>query len=129
MASEDLTNMRSVPIWRARDTPIRSMYRLYEAMAAGEYYAIGPEVEYIWYQRSWIISRVPDPRDPDPVRYAILASIAEELAKAFNWLLSLGCGVINASTSTVKLLRTCLLHIRRKLHRLGPNASFQLMLN
>lgn len=90
MASEDLTNMRSVPIWRARDTPIRSLYRLYEAMAAGEYYAIGPEVEYSWYQRSWILCRVPDPRDPDPVRYAILASIAEELAKAFNWRLSLG---------------------------------------
>lgn len=90
MASEDLTNMLSVPIWRARDTPIRSMYRLYEAMAAGEYYAIRPEVEYFWYQRSWVLSRVPDPRDYDPVRYAILASIAEELAKAFNWRLSLG---------------------------------------
>ncbi|KAE8346432.1 hypothetical protein BDV24DRAFT_158667 [Aspergillus arachidicola] len=90
MASEDLTNMRSVPIRRARDTPIRSMYRLYEAMAAGEYYAIPPEVEYFWYQRSWILCRVPDPRDPDPVRYAILASIIEELAKTFNWRLSLG---------------------------------------
>ncbi|KAB8239245.1 hypothetical protein ETB97_010268 [Aspergillus alliaceus] len=90
MASADLTNMRSVPIWRARDTPIRSLYRLYEAMAAREYYAIGPEVEYFWYQRSWTLCCVPDPRDPDPVRYAILACITEELAKAFNWRLSLG---------------------------------------
>ncbi|KAI9925073.1 hypothetical protein MW887_006481 [Aspergillus wentii] len=92
MTSADLTNMRSVPVWRARDTPIRSLYRIYEAMTAREYYAIGPEVEYFWYQarRSWAVHRIPDPRDPDPVRYAILACIAEELAKAFNWRLSLG---------------------------------------
>jgi hypothetical protein len=56
------------------------------------YYAIGPEVEYFWYQarRSWRLHRIPDPRDRDPVRYAILACITEELAKVFNWRLSLG---------------------------------------
>lgn len=34
--------------------------------------------------------RIPDPCDSDPVRYAILACIAEELAKAFNWRLGIG---------------------------------------
>lgn len=91
-ASQDLANMRSIPIWRARDTPLRCLYRIYEAMAARETYAISPEVEYFWYQsrRAWVLDRVPDPCDPDPVRYAILASIAEELAEGFNWRLSLG---------------------------------------
>lgn len=91
-ASADLTNMRSTPLWRARDTPIRSLYRIYEAVTAREFYAIGPEVEYFFYQsrRSWAIHRLPDPNDSDPVRYAILACIAEELALAFNWRMSLG---------------------------------------
>lgn len=92
MTAADLTNMRSIPLWRARDTPVRSLYRIYEAMAARECNAIGPEVEYFWYQArtSWAVRSIPDPCDPDPVRYAILACIAEELAKAFNWRLSLG---------------------------------------
>ncbi|ODM14409.1 hypothetical protein SI65_10144 [Aspergillus cristatus] len=92
MASADLTNMRNVPIWRARDTPLRSLYRIYEAMIAREYYAIGPEVEYFWYQNrwSWALQRLPDPCDEDPVRYALLSCIAEELARAFNWRLGLG---------------------------------------
>lgn len=91
-ASADLTNMRSVSLWRARDTPLRSLYRIYEAMAAREHFAIGPEVEYFWYQsrRSWALHRIPEPHDRDPVRSAILACIAEELAEAFNWRLSLG---------------------------------------
>lgn len=32
---------------------------------------------------------MPDPSDRDPIQYAILAYIAEELAKTFNWRLSL----------------------------------------
>lgn len=92
LASQDLTNMRSTPIWRARDTPLRCLYRIYEAMAAREPYAISPEVEYFWYQSRWrwTLDRIPDPCDPDPVRYAILACIAEELADGFNWRLSIG---------------------------------------
>ncbi|OJJ50432.1 hypothetical protein ASPZODRAFT_2118010 [Penicilliopsis zonata CBS 506.65] len=91
-SSADLVNMRSIPVWRARDTPIRSIYRIYEAMAAREYVAIGPEVEYFWYQarHSWSVHCIPDPCDHDPIRYAILACIAEELADAFNWRLSQG---------------------------------------
>ncbi|KAJ5689966.1 hypothetical protein N7462_004358 [Penicillium macrosclerotiorum] len=91
-ATADLTNMRSVPLWRARDTPLRSLYRIYEAMAAREFYAIGAEVEYFWYQSrgSWAAHHIPDPHDRDPVRYAILACIAEELARSFNWRMRIG---------------------------------------
>ncbi|OQE14173.1 hypothetical protein PENFLA_c040G08483 [Penicillium flavigenum] len=58
----------------------------------GKTYAINPKVEYFWYQsrRPWALDCIPDPCDPNPVRYAIMASIAEELAKEFNWRLSLG---------------------------------------
>lgn len=31
-----------------------------------------------------------DPRDPDPIRYALLACIVEPLLDAFNWCLSIG---------------------------------------
>lgn len=104
----DIRNLWSIPLWSARDTPLRSLYRLYECMASGDYIPMGTETEYFWYQggsssggnsgsRSWcgggdrwLLSRIPDPCDPDPVRYAILACLAEELVKAFNWRLSLG---------------------------------------
>lgn len=86
----DLINLTSIPLWRARDTPLRSLYRLYESLMSGEYSPIGQETEYFWYQRSWVLADIPDPADPDPIRYAILASLAEELVEAFNWRLGLG---------------------------------------
>ncbi|KNG82569.1 hypothetical protein ANOM_009940 [Aspergillus nomiae NRRL 13137] len=65
---------------------------MYEAMAARQYPALPSEVEYFWGQvrQSWTICCIPDPDDRDPIRYAILASTAEELADAFNWRLGLG---------------------------------------
>ncbi|PGH16866.1 hypothetical protein AJ79_01510 [Helicocarpus griseus UAMH5409] len=87
-----IVTLRNIPVWRSRDTSLRSLYRLYEAMAAGEYAPIGQEVEYFWYQsrKRWELHMIENPRDPDPIRYAILACLAEELVNAFNWRLSLG---------------------------------------
>lgn len=53
---------------------------------------VGTETEYFWYQNRgrWALERIADPRDPDPIRYAILASLAESLVDAFNWRLGLG---------------------------------------
>lgn len=53
---------------------------------------IGYETEYFFYQnrKSWDLDRIPDPQDPDSVRYAILACFVEALVDAFNWRLSLG---------------------------------------
>ncbi|KAE8353787.1 hypothetical protein BDV28DRAFT_147724 [Aspergillus coremiiformis] len=87
---EYLDDLRSIPLWRARDTPMRSLYRMYEAMISGMYEALGPETEYFWYQRNWSLQSIRDPQDADPVRYAILACLMEELVVAFNWRLSLG---------------------------------------
>ena len=73
-----------------RDTPLRSIYRLYELHLADHYDLMGWETEYFFYQRNWKLQDIPDPKDPDPLRYAIVASIVEELHEAVNWRLSLG---------------------------------------
>lgn len=86
----NLDSLRWIPIWRARDTPIRAIYRIYEILLTGEYTLLRVEVEYFWYQRKWTLRSIPDPHDTNPVRYAVLASIVEELADAFNWRLGLG---------------------------------------
>ena len=87
---DNIHNLQSIPIWCARDTSLRSLYRLYECMASGNYIPMGVETEYFWYQDSWALHLIEDPKDPDPLRYAILACLAEELVNAFNWRLGLG---------------------------------------
>ncbi|KAL3464493.1 hypothetical protein BJX64DRAFT_91811 [Aspergillus heterothallicus] len=86
----DIHNLRAIPIWRLRDTPLRSIYRLYELHLADRYALIGWETEYFFYQSQWKLRDIPDPMDIDPLRYSILASIVEELHEAINWRLSLG---------------------------------------
>ncbi|KAJ5091891.1 hypothetical protein NUU61_006761 [Penicillium alfredii] len=86
----DIHNLRAIPIWRMRDTPLCAIYRLYELHLADEYELTGWETEYFFFQENWKLQDIPDPRDPDPLRYAILASIMEELHEAVNWRLSLG---------------------------------------
>ena len=68
---------------RKRGTPIRSLYRIYEAIAAREYVVIGPEVEYF------------------------LSSIAGEFANAFNWRMSLGMRRDKESIFSVRRLMRC----------------------
>ncbi|EER30007.1 hypothetical protein D8B26_007283 [Coccidioides posadasii str. Silveira] len=90
----DIKNLQAIPIWRSRDTPLRSLYRLYEAVMGGDEMlpVVGYETEYFFYQgrRAWELHRIPDPCDPDPIRYAILACIVESLLHAINWRLSIG---------------------------------------
>lgn len=81
-----------MPIFRARDTPLRSLYRLIEYVQANDFIMMGYECTYFFFRREprWLLSRIPDPEDEDPVRYAFLASMAEALVDAFNWRLELG---------------------------------------
>jgi hypothetical protein len=83
-----------IPLFRARDTPLRSLYRLYEDLCADHFVMMGYECAYFFYQphARWALS-LPDPKDNDPVRYAILASMVEALVEAFNWRLELGVGI------------------------------------
>lgn len=84
--------LRLIPLWRARDTPQRSFYRIYEAYCADDDDLVGFETEYFWKRSEpgWAIELLPDPKDPDPERYAVLATLAEQLADAFNWRLGMG---------------------------------------
>lgn len=87
---EGLRNLQAIPLWRMRDTPLRSVYRIYECFLVNRYGLMGYETEYFFFHSDWRLRDIPDPSDPDPVRYAILACIVEELHKSFNWKLSLG---------------------------------------
>ena len=91
MNAADLNNMYSIPVWCARDTPIRSLYRIYEVIATHQLYAIGSEIEYFWHKsrRSWAVDRLPDSHDDNPMRYALLATIMEQLARSSNWRVSI----------------------------------------
>ncbi|KAM4054613.1 hypothetical protein HRG_014918 [Hirsutella rhossiliensis] len=88
----DLMALRSLPLWRARDTPQRAFYRLYEALCAADGHMITYETEYFWHRSSprWATSNIPDPECEDREQYAVMASLAEALVNSFNWRLELG---------------------------------------
>jgi hypothetical protein len=88
----NIFQLRYIPIWTIRDTPLRALYRLYEIYMTREFVLLRIECEYMWHHRGrkWSLRSIPDPCDLDPVRYAMLASIAEELVRAFNWRLQHG---------------------------------------
>jgi hypothetical protein len=45
---------------------------------------------YFWRRAGWCIKDIPDPKDPNPLRYAILASLVESMVAAYNWKISIG---------------------------------------
>jgi hypothetical protein len=57
-----------------------------------EFVLLRLECEYMWHQSGakWSLLSIPDPCDSDPARYAMLASIVEELVRVFNWRLQHG---------------------------------------
>lgn len=88
----NILQLHNIPLYRLRDTPVRSLYRLYEDLCSGNLIMMGYESDYFFYhtENSWQLSQVPDPRDTDPIRYAVLASLVEALVSAFNWKLEQG---------------------------------------
>ncbi|KAG9103559.1 hypothetical protein FRC06_009929 [Ceratobasidium sp. 370] len=82
--------LRSIWLFTVRDTSIRSLYRLCVSTCAQEHGEIMLESAYFWRHGDWPIRDIPDPQDPDPVRYALLASLVEELVDAFNFKIELG---------------------------------------
>lgn len=89
---EAIMQLRRIPLFRMRDTPLSSLCRLYEDLCSNDLIMMGYECDYFFFhnERHWKLSRIPDPKDPDPTRYAILASMVEALVDAFNWRLQLG---------------------------------------
>jgi hypothetical protein len=83
--------LRQFRLFRIRDTPLRSLYRLYEAICAQKPFPLSRETDYFFFQQpGWKLESIPDPKDPDPVRYAILASLVEEMVTLFNLRNGLG---------------------------------------
>lgn len=91
----DLLDLRLIPLWRWRDTPQRSFFRLYEAFCAHHEEFIGYETEYFWKHASpaWAVELLRHPREygcVDQEQLAVFASLAESLAESFNWRLMWG---------------------------------------
>lgn len=82
--------LRSIWFFTIRDTPLRSLHRLCVSACAQEHGEVMLESEYFWRHSNWPLRDVPDPQDQDPVRYAILASLVEEMVDAFNYRIGLG---------------------------------------
>ncbi|KAL8880052.1 MAG: hypothetical protein Q9192_008102 [Flavoplaca navasiana] len=76
-----------------RDTPLRSVYRIYEYMCTHRHSQVQYETEYFFFHSEsakWSFDTLPDPKDDDEQHYAFVASIVEALVAAFNWRLSMG---------------------------------------
>ncbi|ATY64301.1 hypothetical protein CCM_05026 [Cordyceps militaris CM01] len=88
--AHDLQLLRIMPLWRHRDTPLRALYRIYEAVCARDGDLIASETQYFWGQTNWATADIPDPRCADEEQYAVLAATAETLVECFNWRIQLG---------------------------------------
>ena len=72
------------------DTPLAALYRLYENIMLDQNINMRNELESFWYHNSWAIKEIPDRRDLDPERYAVLACITALLVPSFNYRINLG---------------------------------------
>ena len=84
--AHDYRYLHLMPLWRARDTPERAFYRIYETLCTPDGVLTTKENEYFWRQASpeWATERIPDPRCEDPEQYAVMAAVAEVIVDSFN---------------------------------------------
>ncbi|CAI6332982.1 unnamed protein product [Periconia digitata] len=74
----------------AGETPLASLYRMYEYIVLGYNAGLRTEIEWFFNHPSWAVAAIPDPKDSDPARYAILSVIPHFLTGAFNRLIERG---------------------------------------
>ncbi|KAF9219683.1 hypothetical protein BS17DRAFT_381441 [Gyrodon lividus] len=73
------------------DTPSASFYRIYEFFVLGWNVAFRNELEYFCCSHpDWSVCALPDPADPDPLRYTALAVLTQLMCAAFNRRIELG---------------------------------------
>ncbi|KAF3941165.1 hypothetical protein ABW19_dt0205931 [Dactylella cylindrospora] len=70
--------------------PLYSLYRLYSFLVLDWPEEIKFEVSHFWNNHRWQLSKIPDPKDKDPERYAILAGIVHILVLVFNYWIEIG---------------------------------------
>ena len=63
---------------------------MYEYLVRGFIIGLRSEIEYFFNRAAWAVSAIPDPKDEDPERYAILAVLPFYLVTAFNRLIERG---------------------------------------
>ena len=63
--------------WVNEDTnaPLTALYRIYEHIMLDQHIEIRNELEAFWFKSDWKVCDIPDPKDPDPERYAVLSCI------------------------------------------------------
>ncbi|KAF9247768.1 hypothetical protein DTO027I6_8709 [Penicillium roqueforti] len=74
---------------KLEDTPLFSLYRLYESLVLNDNIGLRNEFEYFWYAK-WPVVSIPDPQDPSKSRYAVLSAIPAFLVESFNQRIELG---------------------------------------
>ncbi|KAF8959155.1 hypothetical protein BDZ97DRAFT_1667602, partial [Flammula alnicola] len=57
------------PFFKLRDTPLRSLYRIHDAACADMENLTMLEGEFVWRHKEWRVEDIPDPKNPNPVRY------------------------------------------------------------
>ncbi|KAJ5368700.1 uncharacterized protein N7496_008460 [Penicillium cataractarum] len=71
------------------DSPLFSLYRLYEHLPLNYNTGLRKKLEYFWYTK-WPVSSFPDPKDQSKSRYALLSGIPGLLVESFNERIQLG---------------------------------------
>lgn len=89
---DSITVLRQVSLFQRNDSPSRSIYRMCEFLSADFPNQLMLEMQYFWHHEEpqWTLAAIPDPRETNVERYAILASLVESLVTAFNARLALG---------------------------------------
>ena len=63
-----------IPKGETDDSPLFSLYRLYERLILNDNIGLRNELEYFWYAK-WPVSSIPDPKDTSKSRYTVLSAI------------------------------------------------------
>ncbi|KFY02089.1 hypothetical protein V490_00655 [Pseudogymnoascus sp. VKM F-3557] len=87
---EILFKRRYIDLHTDTDTPLKTLYRLYEYILLDQNIGIRNEIEYFWNQDKWAVCDIEDPKDDNPIRYAVLSCIPHLLVAAFNANVELG---------------------------------------
>lgn len=62
----------------------KRLYRVYESLVLGDTIGLYNEIGPFFHTRYWRIASTPDPKDPNPALYALLAVMVKFLVPAFN---------------------------------------------
>lgn len=78
-----------IPKKSTDDTPLFSLYRVYEHLVLDDNVGLRNEIEYFWYAK-WPVASIPDPQDKCKSRYAVFSAIPALLVESFNQRIDLG---------------------------------------